>query len=373
MVIKKTDKGYILDVSLGYDPVAQKQRRIKKRNIKTKAEAEHLQSYYKQQYFQNNLVTNLKVTFDQIGDKYFANYTVDQKLTYVRTQKGYYNHRIMPHFTGSLISKLEKKDCIQFRDMLLNEDEKTRLSNNSINKHMILLKKLFDVAIDDNLILRNPCTGIKKLKVVKQKMKFWTTAEFKCFIDAIDEKDYVDKVFFTTAYLTGMRAGEMLALRWEDIDFGRNEIHVSKTMSRVGGENIVTTPKSTNSNRYITINAKLAEMLKDWKERQEALLKSYLITDLKDITVFQYSINTPIRECFGTKKITGICKVAGLTPIRLHDFRHSHVALLIDNHEEITAIKERMGHASITTTIDTYGHLFPNKQKSMSDKFDDIF
>ncbi|WP_376699596.1 tyrosine-type recombinase/integrase [Listeria booriae] len=53
--------------------------------------------------------------------------------------------------------------------------------------------------------------------------------------------------------------------------------------------------------------------------------------------------------------------------MRLHDFRHSNVALLINNKEELTAIKERMGHASITTTIDTYGHLFPNKQKSMSD------
>ncbi|MBC1358312.1 tyrosine-type recombinase/integrase [Listeria booriae] len=372
MGIKKTHKGYTIDVSLGYDPIAQKQRRIRKSNIKTKAEAEHIASYYKQQYFQNNLVTNLKVTFNQIGDKYFANYTVDQKPTYIRTQKGYYNHRILPYFKETQVSKIEKKDCIKFRDELLNEDVKTRLSSNSINKHMILLKKLFDVAIDDNLIVRNPCIGIKKLKVVKQKMKFWTTSEFKRFISAIDEKDFVDIVFFTTAYLTGMRAGEMLALQWEDIDFGRNEIHVSKTMSRVSGENIVTTPKSTNSNRYITINAKLAEMLKDWKKRQESLLRSYLITDLKDITVFQYSINTPIRECFGTKKIKKICKEAELTPIRLHDFRHSHVALLIDNKEEITAIKERMGHASITTTIDTYGHLFPNKQKSMSDKFDDL-
>ncbi|MBC1436203.1 tyrosine-type recombinase/integrase [Paenilisteria rocourtiae] len=57
-------------------------------------------------------MTNLKVIFDQLGDKYFANYTVNQKPTYVRTQKGYYNHRIMPHFTESVISKLEKKGCI---------------------------------------------------------------------------------------------------------------------------------------------------------------------------------------------------------------------------------------------------------------------
>ncbi|MBC1973567.1 tyrosine-type recombinase/integrase [Listeria welshimeri] len=77
-----------------------------------------------------------------------------------------------------------------------------------------------------------------------------------------------------------------------------------------------------------------------------------------------------IRENFGTKKIQRICNRCAVQPIRLHDFRHSHVALLIDNGENITVIKERMGHSSITTTIDTYGHLFPNKQREMSDKLD---
>ncbi|CUB21234.1 Tyrosine recombinase XerC [Bacillus safensis] len=61
-----------------------------------------------------------------------------------------------------------------------------------------------------------------------------------------------------------------------------------------------------------------------------------------------------------------------LKVIRLHDLRHSHVALLIDQGEEYRTIKERLGHASIRTTIDVYGHLFPNKQKSMADKLDDI-
>lgn len=72
---------------------------------------------------------------------------------------------------------------------------------------------------------------------------------------------------------------------------------------------------------------------------------------------------------FETKKITKICKDAGLIPIRLHNLRHSHIALLIDNHCD----KKQMEQASITITIDTYGHLFPNKQKSMSVKIDHLF
>ncbi|MBC2024204.1 hypothetical protein [Listeria booriae] len=97
-------------------------------------------------------------------------------------------------------------------------------------------------------------------------MKFWTTLEFKAFIGTIDGKDHVDKVFFTTAYLIEMRAGKMLAFQWKDIDFGRSEIHISRNLSRMHSKNIVTTPKSINSNRYITINAKLAEILKfEWR------------------------------------------------------------------------------------------------------------
>lgn len=64
-------------------------------------------------------------------------------------------------------------------------------------------------------------------------MKFWATVEFKAFIGTIDGKDHVDKVLFTTAYLTGILAREILALQWEDIDFGRNEIHISRTLSHM--------------------------------------------------------------------------------------------------------------------------------------------
>lgn len=374
MKIIKEENGYRIDVSLGFDPITQKQRRIRKKNISTKSEAENLVAYYKRNYYQGTLVTKQKINFCELAEKYFTIYTVDQKPTYVRTQKGYLNYRIIPYFKYANVASVTKKDCIAFRDHLINDKDKP-ISNNSINKHMILLKKIFDVAIDDNIIKSNPCHGIKKLQVSKQKMNFWTLDEFKLFIDALTEEEFVFKVFYMTAYFTGIRAGELLALTWEDIDFVRGEIHVNKTMSRINGKNVITSPKSAASNRYITINRKLSGLLLKWKKFQKELLTSYLLDAkfIEQATLFQQSPDVPIRETFGTKKIQRICKRANLQPIRLHDFRHSHVALLINNSEDIVTIKERMGHASITTTIDTYGHLFPNKQKSMSDKFDDLF
>ncbi|MUO52440.1 tyrosine-type recombinase/integrase, partial [Enterococcus faecalis] len=98
--------------------------------------------------------------------------------------------------------------------------------------------------------------------------------------------------------------------------------------------------------------------------------------DSDKLLVFQYNEKHPSSDYY-SKQIKNIIAKNNLNlkPIRLHDFRYSHVALLIYNNEKNNTIKERLRHSSITTTIDTYGHLYPNSQKLMSDKFDnyDIF
>ncbi|EFS01619.1 site-specific integrase [Listeria seeligeri] len=364
MTITKTArKSYRVDISLGVDPLTGKQRRVRHNNISTKRSAQQLENNLKQHYYNGTLLPDKSLTFKQLGNLYFQSYTINHKPTYIRTQRGYYSNHLFPYFKDCLIKKITQTHIREFREHLLT----LNLSFNSINKHMILLKKIFDVAVDESLIYTNPCLRIKKLKIIKQKMQFWTTTEYLHFISCIREDEEVHKIFYQTAYLTGMRAGELLALKWSDINLVKQEIHVCKTVSRIDGKMIVTPPKSETSNRVITVNSKLAKMLADWKLAQSKLLPAI---STKDLVVFQHKTSHPIRENFGTKKIQRICKRCAVHPIRLHDFRHSHVALLIDNGENITVIKERMGHASITTTIDTYGHLFPNKQREMSDKLD---
>lgn len=378
MVIKKDGNNYRIDVSLGIDPITKKQIRVRKGNIKKKGTAQELEARYIRLYHEKKLVSASSFTLEDIQELYFEKYTSNQKPSYLRSQKELYNNHIKPFFGKALITSLKFKQINDFQNSLLKKESATKkpLSKNSINKIMILLGKLFNTAIKENIIIENPCRNIEKLKFQKEEMNFWTADNFKLFLAAIDEeKEPYTSLFYQVAFLTGLRAGEMIALNWKDIDFDRSEIRVNKTASLIKGEYITTEPKTVNSRRFVTINSNLLNRLKDWKEKQpQFLLDHFQNFDPEKLLVFQYNENHPSRDFF-SRRIKRIIKEKNIPiePIRLHDFRHSHVALLIHNGEEPTAIKERLGHASITTTIDTYGHLYPNKQKSMSDKLNNIF
>ncbi|TWK89401.1 putative prophage phiRv2 integrase [Bacillus paralicheniformis] len=164
----------------------------------------------------------------------------------------------------------------------------------------------------------------------------------------------------------------MSALQWKDIDRILMEIDVRKSATYLNKEFIVTLPKTKNSIRRISINRKLFSLLDYWREKQEDLFKKLNILHSDESYIFQYK-DTPSSKDIFSRKIKYFCKNSDLEPIRLHDFRHSQVALLIDQGEDYATIKERLGHGSVKTTIDVYGHLYPNKQKEMTDKLDDLF
>lgn len=377
MVIKKNDTGYSIDVSLGIDPITKKQRRKKQSGIPTKKEAIDLENQYIRLYHDNKLVPSYSYTLTDIKNIYFEKYTKNQKLTYLRSQKELFKNHIKPYFKDIAITTIKFNQINDFQNYLLTKKSKTTkkyLSKNTINKILILLGKLFNIAIKENILTENPCNTIEKLKFQKNEMSFWTVEDFKTFISAIDSKYPHLILFYQVAFFTGLRAGELIALKWNDIDFVRNEIRVNKTSSLINGQYITTSPKTASSDRYVTINSKLAQRLSQWKNYQpQYLIEQFQNIENEELFVFQYNENHPSRDYFA-RRIKKIIKLNDLPiePIRLHDFRHSHVALLIHNGEEPTAIKNRLGHASITTTIDTYGHLYPNKQKSMSDKLDEL-
>ena len=113
-------------------------------------------------------------------------------------------------------------------------------------------------------------------------------------------------------------------------------------------------------------------MLRDWKEKQLDLLKEFT-TDTESLQIIQ-STPIAITKNMVDKKFKQILsRNNNLKKIRIHDLRHSHASLLINQGEDYLVVKERLGHASITTTIDTYSHLYPSKQKDLANKLDDIF
>lgn len=377
MTIRKTKSGkWTVDVSNGFHPVTQKRIRIIRKGLKSKKEALELEQHIrvvelKEKQF--DFVVTIDMLFQLLEEDDLKN---GRKISYTSTQRNNYERHIKPYFKNTNLNKLTYDHIFEFREYLKTkpkkQNENETLSYNTINKVLILLKKIFDTGIRKSLIDKNPVDNLRKLPIRKPNIKFWSIEEFTRFRELIRDDEISYDLFFVIAFFTGMRMGEILALNWNDINLLTNTIFVTKTVYFVNNTSYINTTKTRSGTRNITINQKLAEMLKEWKVKQKEKLEEFT----KNTDELQIIQSTPIiiTKNMIDKKFKQILeRDKDLKKIRIHDLRHSHASLLINQGEDYLVVKERLGHASITTTIDTYSHLYPSKQKKLANKLDDLF
>ena len=377
MTVKKAKNGtWTIDISDGFHPVTQKRIRIIRKGFKTKKEAldveQHIRVVELREKQFDFLVTT-DMIFNILEEEDLQN---NRKISYISTQKNNYERHIKPYFKDTNLNKLSYEHIFEFREHLKTKSKKqnsnSTLSPNTVNKIMILLKKIFDTGVRKSLIDKNPVDNLRKLPISKPIISFWSVEEFNEFRKLITEDEISYDLFFTIAFFTGMRMGEILALNWYDVNLIISTIHVTKTAYFVNNINHINSTKTRAGTRLITINNKLTVMLRDWKEKQLDLLKEFT-TDTESLQIIQ-STPIAITKNMVDKKFKQILsRNNNLKKIRIHDLRHSHASLLINQGEDYLVVKERLGHASITTTIDTYSHLYPSKQKNLANKLDDIF
>ncbi len=188
-------------------------------------------------------------------------------------------------------------------------------------------------------------------------MQFWTKEEFNAFIEAVKDDPAVHAIFMTL-YYTGIREGELLALTAEDIDLEKKTLSVNKNYQVVGDKELITSPKTPKSIRVVPIPDKLAECLDEYM----GLCYGLKPTD----RIFPY------KKEYLYRVLKKGCEKAGVKKIRVHDVRHSHASLLVELGFSPLLIAERLGHEKVQTTMDTYSHLYPNKQVEVVRQLDDL-
>ncbi|AXI66664.1 site-specific integrase [Streptococcus suis] len=376
MAIRKDkDGGWIVDISNGFDPITLKQRRVVRKGYKTKKEATEAEHYLRSVELKERFY-GAKITVSMLYELLKEEDSINcRKISYINTQDNNYNRHIKDYFSKvDNVGKLTYEDIYQFREYLkqkVAQNSNKPLSTNTINKIMILLKKIFDVGLRKGYYATNPVKLLKKLPIEKTKMQFWTVEEFQQFLTLFEPEEYNIKLLFTVLFFTGLRLGEALALTWQDIDFSSNTIHITKSIYVNKGISHISTTKTKAGTRRIIINKKLSQELQHWQHQQKHLLEQFT-SDSLTLQVFQSNPLTITKNAIEKQYKKILERDDTLKKIRIHDFRHSHASLLINQGEDYLVVKERLGHASITTTIDTYSHLYPSKQKALADKLDDL-
>ena len=219
------------------------------------------------------------------------------------------------------------------------------------------------------------CEKFSKSKEQSKEMQIWTPAEFSIFIKEID--NYKDFALFNFLYYMGTRKGELGALRWSDINLDNKTCNINKSLTRtIDGLKIGNTTKNSKK-RTIAIPNKLVNILIELKK-----IQSTNNDFSNDWFVFGNKLNhltyNPLLKKFTKYYSKALVKSPNLKRIRIHDFRHSHVSLLINQAQStlslsaiLYAIAERIGD-TVDQVLKTYGHLFPNTQQDLIATLDNI-
>lgn len=167
---------YYFSISLGINPVTSKRRQTMRSGFKTKKEAENAYNQLRRKYFNNTLDKNMnKLSFEELITIYSEERKDQIKYNTYKGEQTKINYHIMPYFKNAMLDKLERLDIKNFQTHLKGKD----ISNNTINKIMLTLKKIFDCAIEHQAMIANPCLYVSSLKVKKVEMEFWTLMNLK--------------------------------------------------------------------------------------------------------------------------------------------------------------------------------------------------
>ena len=245
-------------------------------------------------------------------------------------------------------------------------DGKSGLSARSVAyTHRIVTHALKD-AVSWGLLTRNPAAHVDPPRVARPEMKVWTQSEVQRFLASVaDDRLYA---LWTVLLATGLRRGEALGLRWADVDFDRRRLAIQRAVTVVDYEIVVSEPKTARGRRSVSIDPTTAAVLAAHRKRQleERLAWGPAWQDSGYVfTTEDGRVLHPQRVTQVFKRLAG---AAGLPPIRLHDLRHTAATLALSAGIHPKVVSERLGHATIGITLDTYSHVGEGLQEEAAAK-----
>jgi integrase len=229
------------------------------------------------------------------------------------------------------------------------------------------LSQALALALREGVVTRNVCAATEPPATKPRPADVWTAEESRQVIAASEEDLYAP--LWLLALGTGLRRGELLGLRWQDLDLTRPSLSVRQTVVLLNNAPAIQTPKTSAAQRTIKLSAEIVDALGKHRLRQierRLAAPSWNDPDL----VFCTAGGKPINPNSLYDRFDAIVIRAGVKRIPLHGMRHTHATLLLAAGTPIKAVSERLGHSKTSITLDTYAHVLPDMQDRAVDAID---
>jgi integrase len=345
-------------------------KRVTKRGFRTKGEAQKARAEYETQLYKGEYIDPARITYGN----YFIEWLEGRNNIADSTRElylSYYKAHIDPLLGKMSLSKITPSDIQKFIKSLRDKN----LSDETVKRIYSTVNASLNSAVTMEIISKNAASKIPKQdkpKVERKEHEIWKNESIKQVLkDSREATRYWIAVFL--AVMTGMRQGEILGLKWTDIDYERSVIHIRRGLKKdkTGFTNL----KTAGSKRTISISPLTVWVLEEQKQRidleKEALGDTYQDNGLVVCT----SLGTPAKATKVLHAWNRICeqfKPKDEPDMTFHDLRHLSASIMLNERADIRVVSQRLGHSTVQTTLNVYSHLLPNAQEADASNMDSL-
>lgn len=241
------------------------------------------------------------------------------------------------------------------------------LSTKTQKGYLGFVSDVFNYAISCNIVPLNPCRNVNTIKTESRERVLFTLEESQMFLEQLEQSEPKYRAMFTLALYSGFRHGELLGLKWSDIDFENCVITINRiALYTTEKGHFFGTPKTKSSQRSLKLPSAVIDMLAEYKRSQNiqrlALGDKWQNNDL----VFPNNFGAVMHQTIPRRWLQSFCRDNGLPPVTVHGLRHANASLLISSGADVKTVSSTLGHSQTSTTLDIYAHSFATKQAEAS-------
>lgn len=352
--VRKRKGVWAAELFIGRDPVTRKQQR-KYATFDTKGEAESWLASEISRLGSGPPITSSRLQLGTYLDGWLHDYAEGHvRETTLRVYRYAVERHIKPALSGVSLHRVTP----MLIENWLTRLQQTGLSPSTVHQAFRVLREALRQAVVWRMLPASPMSAVKGPRVPHKEMRVWNEEQVRLFLGEAkrSSKHYA---LYLTAILTGMRFGELLALRWHDIDWTFSRVSVRQTLVRLKKRVVIQEPKSAKSRRVIALPPMALAALNDLPR----------VSDL----VFCQPSGKPLHANNLTRRdFRRVTKSAGLPRIRFHDLRHSHATLLLRQGAHAKVVQERLGHSTPAFTLQTYSHVVPGLESESVNRLADL-